>query len=117
MSGVSRNCTAVIKLIVLLHPSPPGSATNFIAAHNKKANLRYVRNSKLIRRERTSILFCAVTHPVNAGKEKKLSVRERVRYVKTQLSCVLFIMLTTCFGHCGSSSGHKNVYREKVYRV
>jgi len=33
-----------------------------------------------------------------------------VGYVKTQLSCVLFIMLTTtCFGHCGPSLGHRNV--------
>ena len=29
-----------------------------------------------------------------------------------------FIMLTTtCFGHCGPSSGHKNVYTGKLYRV
>jgi len=29
-----------------------------------------------------------------------------------------FIMLTTtCFGPCGPSSGHKNVYRGKLYRV
>jgi len=34
---------------------------------------------------------------------------------KTGLSCILFIMLTTCFGHCGPSSGHKNVYRGKLY--
>ena len=41
-----------------------------------------------------------------------------VGYVKTQLSCILFIMLTAiCFGHCGPSSGHKNVYRGKLYRV
>ena len=61
-----------------------------------------------------------------------------MEYVKTQLSCILlyyayddmfrplwaifrsqkyiytyiyyFVMLTTCFGHCGPSSGHKNVY-------
>jgi len=34
------------------------------------------------------------------------------------MSCILFIMLTTtCFGHCGPSSGHKNVYRGKLYRV
>ena len=26
-------------------------------------------------------------------------------------------MLTTCFGHCGPSSGHKNVYRGKLYTV
>jgi len=35
-------------------------------------------------------------------------------------NCLLsyFIMLTTtCFGHCGPSSGHKNVYRGKLYRV
>jgi len=41
-----------------------------------------------------------------------------VGYVKTQLSCILFIMLTTtCFGHCGPSSDHKNIYRGKLYRV
>ena len=35
-------------------------------------------------------------------------------YVKTQLSCILFVMLTTtCFGHCGPSSGYKNIYRGK----
>jgi len=39
-----------------------------------------------------------------------------VGYVKTQLSCVLFIMLTTtCFGQCGSSSGNKNIYIEENY--
>ena len=39
-------------------------------------------------------------------------------YVKTQPSFILFIVLTTtCFGHCGPSSGHKNVYRGKLYRV
>ena len=44
--------------------------------------------------------------------------REGVGYIKTQLSCILFIMLkATCFGHCGPSSGHKNVYRGKLYRV
>ena len=37
--------------------------------------------------------------------------REGVGYVKTQLSRILFIMLTTtCFGHCGLSSGHKKMY-------
>ena len=37
-------------------------------------------------------------------------------YVKTQLSCILFIMLTTtCFGHCWPSSGHKNIYIEESY--
>jgi hypothetical protein len=44
-------------------------------------------------------------------KENAVIVREGVRYVRTQPSCVLFIMLmTTCYGHCGPSSGHKNVY-------
>jgi len=29
-----------------------------------------------------------------------------------------FITLTTtCFGHSGPSSGHKNLYRGKLYRV
>jgi len=42
----------------------------------------------------------------------KSVIREGVGYIETQLSCILFIMLTTtCFGHCGPSSGHKNVYR------
>ena len=27
--------------------------------------------------------------------------------------CILFIRLTTCFGHCGPSSGHKNIYNEE----
>jgi len=51
--------------------------------------------------------------------EQRMSgMREGVGYVKTQLSCILFIMLTTtCFGHCGPSSGHKNIYRGKLYRV
>jgi len=41
-----------------------------------------------------------------------MAIWEGVEYVKTQLSCILFIMLTTtCFGHCVPSSGHKNVYR------
>jgi len=31
---------------------------------------------------------------------------------KTQLSCILFIMLTTCFGHCGPPSGHKKYIEE-----
>ena len=43
------------------------------------------------------------------------AIREGVGYVKTQLYCTLFIMLTTCFGHCGPSSGHKNAYRGKLY--
>ena len=42
-------------------------------------------------------------------------IKEGVMYVTTQLSCILFIMLTTtCFGHCGASSGHK-IYREENY--
>jgi len=46
------------------------------------------------------------------------AIREGVGYVKTQLSCILFIMLaTTCFGNCGPSSGRKNVYRGNLYRV
>jgi len=46
------------------------------------------------------------------------AIREGVGYVKTELPCTLFIMLTTtCFGHWGPSSGHKNVYRGKLYRV
>ena len=43
------------------------------------------------------------------------AITEGVGYVKTQLSCILLIMLTTCFGHYGPSSGHKNVYRGKLY--
>jgi len=38
--------------------------------------------------------------------------REGSGYVKTQLSCTLFItLLTMCFGHCGPSLGHK-MYKE-----
>ena len=37
-----------------------------------------------------------------------------VRQNKTAF--ILLIMLTTCFGHCGPSSGHKNVYRGNLYR-
>ena len=49
---------------------------------------------------------------------KPNDIREEVGYVKTQLSFILLVMLTTtCFGHCGPSSGHKNVYRGKLYRV
>jgi len=34
------------------------------------------------------------------------------------VSCILLNMLMmTCFGHCGPSSGHKNIYRGKLYRV
>jgi len=33
-------------------------------------------------------------------------------YLKTQLSFILFIILTTtCFGYCGLSSGHKNIQK------
>jgi len=50
--------------------------------------------------------------------EKLSTVNWGGGYVKTQLSCILFIMLTTtCFGHCGPYSGHKNVYRGKLSRV
>ena len=36
----------------------------------------------------------------------------------TEYDHTYFIMLTTtCFGHCGPSSVHKNVYRGKLYRV
>jgi len=39
------------------------------------------------------------------------ATREGMGYVKTHLSCILFIMLTTtCFGHCGPFSGHKCKY-------
>ena len=51
------------------------------------------------------------------GRQTSTSM-EGVGYVTTQLSCILFIMLTTtCFGYCGPSSGHKNVYTGKLYRV
>jgi len=43
------------------------------------------------------------------------ALRESVGYVKTQLSFIPYIILTTtCFGHCGPSSGHKSVYRGKT---
>ena len=48
--------------------------------------------------------FCSQNCLVNT-----ILIIECVGYVRTQLSCILFIMLmTTCFGHCGPSSGHKN---------
>jgi len=47
-----------------------------------------------------------------------ITFRVGLGYVKTQLSCILFIMqTTTCLGHCGPSSGHKNVYTVKLYSV
>jgi len=40
---------------------------------------------------------------------------EGVGYIKTQLSCILFIMLTTtCFGHCGCLQVTK-MYTEENY--
>jgi len=46
------------------------------------------------------------------------AIGEGVRYVKHNCLVSYFIMLTTtCFGHCGPSSGHKNIYRGKLYRV
>jgi len=49
---------------------------------------------------------------------KPNDIREGMGYVKTQLSCILLVMLTTtCFGHGRPSSGHENVYRGKLYRV
>jgi len=62
------------------------------------------------------ILTNSPTHNPIRNRHKWTSIRDGVGYVKTQLSCILFIMLT-CFGHCGPSSGHKNVYRGKLYRV
>ena len=68
-------------------------------------------------------LFGNISHSKNNGarydrKCMLVLVRERVGYVRTQLSCILFIVLTTtCFGNCGPSSGHKNVYRGKLYTV
>jgi len=45
------------------------------------------------------IFFWCSNATQHSGKFKH--VREGVGYVKTQLSCFLFIMLTTtCFGHC-----------------
>jgi len=38
------------------------------------------------------------------------AIEEVVGTSKHNFLCILFIMLTTkCFGHCGPSSGHKNV--------
>ena len=34
---------------------------------------------------------------------------EGVGTSKHNCLCILFIRLTTCFGHCGPSSGHKNI--------
>jgi len=39
---------------------------------------------------------------MNLGREGRRS--------KHNCLSILFIKLTTCFGHCGPSSGHKNVY-------
>ena len=49
---------------------------------------------------------------------KNYQIRRGVGTSKHNCLCILFIMLTmTCFGHCGPSSGHKNVYRGKLHRV
>jgi len=44
------------------------------------------------------------------------AIRKWVGTSKHNCLCILFIMLTTCFGHCGPSSGHKNV-RGELYSV
>jgi len=49
--------------------------------------------------------------------EKQLGRGWGVRQ-KHNCLCILFIVLTTtCFGHRGPSSGHRNIYRGKLYRV
>jgi len=35
----------------------------------------------------------------------------------TTVSILFIMLLTTCFGHCGPSSGHKKIYGGKLYRV
>ena len=35
---------------------------------------------------------------------------------KHKCLCMCFIRLTTCFGNCGPSLGHKNIYRGKTIR-
>ena len=48
-------------------------------------------------------------HEIVLGSNIRNVIREGVGYVKTQLSFILFIWLTTtCFGHSGLSSGHEN---------
>ena len=44
-----------------------------------------------------------------------MQIREGV-YVKKQLNFTKFIMLTTCFGRCGPSSGHKST-RKTIYSL
>ena len=38
---------------------------------------------------------------------------EGVGTSKHNCLCILFIRLTTCFGHCGPSSGYKKMYNEE----
>ena len=72
----------------------------------------FFRSQKCIQKKTVQSKIIVLVHILNYSKVKI------VGYIKTQLCCILFIMLTTtCFGHCGPSSGHKNVYRGKLYRV
>jgi len=41
---------------------------------------------------------------------------EGVSTSKHNCFCILFIRPTTCFGHCGPSSGHKNIWG-KLYSI
>ena len=52
---------------------------------------------------------CWITKATDTHSEYVIltAFREVVGYVKTQLTCILFIMPTTCFGHCGQSSGRR----------
>jgi len=80
--------------------------------HRKLILPHYAKIFTMSYRSQKFINICRCIIPVML-----LEIREGVGYVKTQMSCILFIMLTTCFDHCGPSSGHKNVYRGKLYRV
>ena len=46
-----------------------------------------------------------------------LNLGQGVGTSKHNCLCFCFIGLATCFDHCGPSSGHKNIYRGKLYRV
>jgi len=44
------------------------------------------------------------------------AVRKGAGTSKHNCLCIVFITLTTCFGHCGPSSGHK-MFNEENYTV
>ena len=96
-------------LISYVETNDTRSETGYIQSRYLNSGLRNKNKIKIIE---------TTNHSYSRVPKTLVSVRERVGYVKTQLSCTLFIMLmTTCFDHCGPSSGHKNVFRGKLYRV